>query len=307
MTLDFDINRAFELAKKLAREAGEKALVMRSIPKMPYEIPSSDASLMEASRDIRTSGDIFAQNLILELIIKEGLNNIRVHVEDKHFTTEPMLVQFAADGPYRWVIDAIDGSANYGYGNDEIRRFNIKMCESIGRDPAKDYKPDEWGTMISLEREGTPLFGIIYLPIQKRLFSAQKGNQAFVDDKQGQRRISASHHDIFNISDIVYANSKLFGRLENASKGLTVQHHGCYAFTAMKIAEGAECIIIAEQPKIHDLIPPMCIVREAGGVVLDQHAENAISTSKYVIYGPNRDYVASFLQMFQEIFHTSSE
>jgi len=297
MSLDFDLYQAYELAQKLAPKAGEQARAMLAIPSMPHQGPEPVS--LEASRDIVTSGDLQAQNMILDVLIKEGFNTIKVWAEDgDNDQARSLLGKFPKTGDLQWVIDGVDGSANYMLGNEALRRLNIKMLENIGKDPEKFSKPNQWGTMIGIESEGSPYFGVIYLPVFKQLFHAIHQQGAFMVLDGEQKKLSTSHHDFFNRDDPVYANSRLFDRLEKQDLGLKLQHHGCYAYTAMQIAREERCIIVAEQPKLHDLIPPMCIVREAGGVVLDEKGKDATVTSKYVVYGPNESYAKRFLEMY---------
>lgn len=61
---------------------------------------------------------------------------------------------------YRWIIDPLDGTTNYAHG---LPLF----CTSIG-----------------LERRGELVLGVIYDPMRKELYSAQKGKGAFLNGRQ---------------------------------------------------------------------------------------------------------------------------
>ena len=62
-----------------------------------------------------------------------------------------------ARAPYRWVFDPVDGTTNYAHG---LPIF----CASL-----------------ALELEGTPIVGAIYDPSRRELFTAERGQGAFVN------------------------------------------------------------------------------------------------------------------------------
>ena len=65
-----------------------------------------------------------------------------------------------ADKTHRWIIDPLDGTTNFLHG---IPLFAIS---------------------IALEREGTIVAGLIYNPISDELFTAERGNGAFFNDRR---------------------------------------------------------------------------------------------------------------------------
>ncbi|HEY5600372.1 MAG TPA: inositol monophosphatase family protein, partial [Candidatus Manganitrophaceae bacterium] len=80
-----------------------------------------------------------------------------------------------APSPYRWVIDPLDGTTNYAHG------FPF-FCVSIG-----------------LEVEGSVLLGVVYDPLRRELFVAEKGKGATLNDKP----ISVSQVDVLKKSLLV--------------------------------------------------------------------------------------------------------
>lgn len=65
----------------------------------------------------------------------------------------------AADHPYRWVIDPLDGTVNYAHG------FPV------------------FAVSIALERYGERVVGAVFDPSRQELFTALRGGGAFLNDK----------------------------------------------------------------------------------------------------------------------------
>jgi myo-inositol-1(or 4)-monophosphatase len=86
------------------------------------------------------------------------VSNIR-----KHFRHHQILAEeghnYESASPYRWIIDPLDGTTNYAH------RFPY-FCVSIG-----------------VELEGEIILGVIYDPIRKELFFAEKGGGATLNDR----------------------------------------------------------------------------------------------------------------------------
>jgi myo-inositol-1(or 4)-monophosphatase len=71
------------------------------------------------------------------------------------------------DSPYRWVVDPLDGTTNFAHGYP---------CFAVS---------------IGLQHDGELIAGVIYQPISKELFTAAKGEGAYLN----QKRISVSKID----------------------------------------------------------------------------------------------------------------
>ncbi len=303
MSLEFEVDGAFELAQRLAQKAGYAALKLRN---KHLKFKRSAQNDYEGVRDISTEADWKSLRLILRGIIDKGYHSkARVHVEEEDVElpwAKRFIEKFAHKSRYRWTVDSIDGSANYASGTPDGDRMVTKMlADFISEDLEHHLNPVAWGPMIGMESADQPEFGTIYLPMGNKLYCAMRGKGATLKTGATAYKLQTDQKAYFKSSNIIYTNSAFFqGSLQQIGRsGLTVRHHGAYAHSAMRIAEGyAECII-SKRPKLHDLIPPMCILREAGGVVVDEKGHDATSNSKIVIFAPNTKYVSVLLETIE--------
>ncbi|MEM3154426.1 MAG: inositol monophosphatase family protein [Candidatus Woesearchaeota archaeon] len=299
MTLEQDVKRAFDVSKKLVVETGMKALEIRS---KHMRVAEGRCETIGQIRDISTEADWRSLKKMLKTFINMGMHKrFRIHVEeeDARFCwAQPLIGKFTSNAKYRLTIDPIDGTANYASKTPSGIRMVKKLSERVN-DIEKHLVPNSWGPMIGLEENGTAYFGTIFQPSQKKLFYAMRGNGAFIEYDVGRKtELKIDKRARFKMGNIIYTNSDGLEKfLKFARSGLNVRHHGSYAYTAMRIAEGhAECIV-AKEPKLHDVIPPMCILREAGGIVVDERGKDAIAgKSKYFIFAPNIIYVNALLK-----------
>ncbi len=65
-----------------------------------------------------------------------------------------------ADAPIKWIVDPLDGTTNFAHG--------LPI----------------WAISIALEKDGAIVLGVVYDPTRSELFSAVKGNGAFLNKKR---------------------------------------------------------------------------------------------------------------------------
>ena len=113
-------------------------------------------------RDIQTkSGQ--EKNLVTE--IDKRSEEIIIEIIKKHFPNHEILAEEsgrerAEASPYRWIVDPLDGTTNFTHG------FPV-FCISIG-----------------LEHNNEMIVGVIYDPNFDELFTARKGEGAFLNGKR---------------------------------------------------------------------------------------------------------------------------
>ncbi len=81
----------------------------------------------------------------------------------KNFPEHAMLAEESGEqgsSPFRWIIDPLDGTHNFF--------FNVPL----------------FGTIVALEANGEVKVAVIYLPVQKELYAAEKGRGAFLNGKK---------------------------------------------------------------------------------------------------------------------------
>ena len=100
-------------------------------------------------------------NLVTEVDLKAEktiVDRIRLNFPDHEILAEEQGTQ-TGNGPYKWIIDPLDGTTNYAHGY----RF---FCVSI-----------------AVETEGNLILGVVYDPVTEELFSATKGQGATLNDR----------------------------------------------------------------------------------------------------------------------------
>ena len=127
-----------ELAVEAAHDAG-KLLRERFGPRVSYELKSNH-------HDLVTEADRRAEQVILEKISRA--------FPDHGVLSEESSPNERSQASYRWVIDPLDGTANYAHG---IPFFSVS---------------------IALEKESQIILGVVYDPARNELFSAIVGEGA---------------------------------------------------------------------------------------------------------------------------------
>lgn len=113
-------------------------------------------------RDLVTDADLAAQRVILERLRARYPTEAILSEEGRHDA------DLAAPGP-AWIIDPLDGTNNYA------RRFPL------------------FGVSIGLTAGGEAQMGVIYDPLRRELFYAERGQGAFLRaGRSGPRRLTVS-------------------------------------------------------------------------------------------------------------------
>ena len=143
-----------------------------------------------------------------------------------------------------WVVDPLDGTKEFIEG---IPNFVV----SIG-----------------LVKEGNPILGILYNPVTKELFSASKGEGAFLNNE----RISCSSKE--KTEEMVILNSRsetqhgLWNPYKNKFKVL--EPIGSVAYKLGLTAAAKADVFASLRPKNEwDICAGNCIINESGGKLID--------------------------------------
>lgn len=177
------------------------------------------------------------------------------------------------DGEYRFIIDPLDGTSNFIH--------------------AVPY----FCTTIALERRaknGTSeiVAGVTYDPIHNELFTAEKGNGAFVNN----RRLYVSTRSTLEDSMLVTSNprrslkevgdaSSLFGNI--AKSGATIRFFGASALDLAYIAAGRLDGGWYYAIKPWDIAVGLLLIREAGGHVCEFSGDPANAYSATIVASNN--------------------
>jgi histidinol-phosphatase len=147
------------------------------------------------------------------------------------------------DGEWRWIIDPIDGTANY------LRGVPV------------------WATLIALEHAGDIVVGVVSAPAMKNRWWASRGDGAFADGRSISVSKVAAVEDAFLSSD-GYTSWHEHGRGDQfmALAARCWRKRGFGDFWGhMLVAEGAVDVCIEPAVNPWDVAALQVIVEEAGG------------------------------------------
>jgi histidinol-phosphatase len=147
----------------------------------------------------------------------------------------------------RWIIDPIDGTKNY------VRHIPI------------------WAVLLALEEKGEVTTGVVFNPVTGELFSARRGEGAFVNGE----RISVSGCDRMTDATVLHADLRYLratphwgGFLRLVGAGYRTRGFGDYYGYGL-VAQGSAEIYVEVDLKPWDVAPVKILVEEAGGRLTD--------------------------------------
>ncbi|MBI2452271.1 inositol monophosphatase [Candidatus Pacearchaeota archaeon] len=196
------------------------------------------------SFDLVTDADINSEKTIISIIKKKFPNH--------SFLTEEKTVKQAEEmqSEYLWVIDPIDGTINFA------------------------HKFPFFAISIALYKNNSALLGVVYDPIKKEMFHAEKSKGAFLNNK----KISVSKTNSLNKSLLAtgFFHSIKF---KTAEKFLSIPIHylanfGSAALELSYIAAGRLDGYWELRLKPWDYAAGVLIVTEAGGKITDLKGNN---------------------------------
>ncbi|CAI6343046.1 unnamed protein product [Macrosiphum euphorbiae] len=219
-----DMHQYYSQALKIVLEAGE--LLLKGF-KSPKEI-----STKKNDKDFVTQYD--------KLIEKKIIDNIlQLYPNHKFIAEESAASNILTEEP-TWILDPIDGTTNF------IQGFPF-CCISLALVVEKDI-----------------IIGIVYNPIINQLFTAKKGEGAYLYNEKIQ---VSSTEDLQNAMFAHEINDKISISHFRGSRSL-----GSAAMSLCYLAMGAVDIFSPKRLgllKCWDVAAGILIIQEAGGIVLD--------------------------------------
>ncbi|MCP1334827.1 histidinol-phosphatase [Futiania mangrovi] len=179
-----------------------------------------------------------------------------------------------AQGPWRWVLDPIDGTKAYIMGLPT------------------------WGTLIALEHDGEPVLGVMDQPYVGERFVAAGGRGALIRGGQrvplrtrgcarlGEAILATTHPDIFATE----AEADAFARV---SAAVRMTRYGCDCYNYAMVAAGGIDLVIEAALKPMDISPLVPIIRAAGGIVTDWSGGPAATGGQVIAAGDARVHAAA--------------
>src|SRR3989344_4632913 len=154
--------------------------------------------------------------------------------------------------PLTWVLDGVDGTIGYATGINDHYSVCVGLCEN-----------------------GVPIVGVVNAVGRGELYTAMKGNGAFLTKGTMCEPVSVS--DFADVSKVLMGmdsgkenkNSDIpyLQRLKAADGVSCVMSHGCASVPMVLVASGAMQAYLATSLRPEDMAAAAPIIREAGGKV----------------------------------------
>ena len=180
-----------------------------------------------------------------------------------------------SDEDYVWVVDPVDGTANYAHG--------IPMSV----------------TAVGLVKGGEPVMGVVYQPYLDEIYYAERGKGAFcngspihVSDRPKERAMVCtawSCYHKFRAPLCFDVSQTLYGICED------IRRIGTAAYELCLLAKGAADLYFEANLAPWDFMASYCIVLEAGGHLESQY-ERIPTTRPCMIIGANTEDNLGFLK-----------
>lgn len=235
-------------AKDICRDAGALALdYFQRLESLTVEQKGHQDLVSEADKNV-------------EVLIRERLADYFPQdsiVGEEHAPT-------TGSSAYTWVIDPIDGTANFLAGI-----------------PA-------WVVVLACVQEGKTILGVIYDPIHNEMFSTVAGHGAFRNNHAMAVSTSAGlSHGSVGIGFSVRVKELNICRVisELVTRGGVFYRNASGALSLVYVADGRLLGYVEEHMNAWDCLAGQLLVAEAGGKVEPQNADQMIANGGRVVVG----------------------
>lgn len=222
------------------------------------------AELQFAINLAKEAGKIIKDNFILGMakewkedntpvtITDHKINKLVIDEVKKYWPAHSILAeeesQLDGDGEFVWVCDPIDGTIPFSHG--------VPTCVFS----------------LALVKNGEPILGVVYDPFMDRLYFAEKGKGAYLNEKKifvsKSAIIRNSVLGIPNWRDATYNLYELVKDLGINHRGLII-NLASIIYMSVMVANGEFIAAVFPGDKAHDAAAVKIIVEEAGGKVTD--------------------------------------
>ncbi len=255
---DFDIDAHRESVTELVVAAGRSALAW-------YRTPIDVENKWETGFDPVTAADRAVEDEIRAGLI-ELFDDHAILGEERGET---------GSGPYRWVIDPIDGTRAFIIGHPL------------------------WGTLVGFEIDRRPVAGWMYLPALDETYLAtpagavlhRNGTEAALATSTVTRLdlaiVASTHPEMFATPDEQAAFARLEAEVRMVRYGGDCANYGL-------LAEGLLHVVVENQLAAYDIAPLIPIIEGAGGVITDLDG-GPVGDGGFVVASANRELHAAAL------------
>ena len=224
---DINLENELKVAKSAALAAGEILKTKKS--DLNIETSSSE-------RDIKLEADVVAETLIKEII--EDESNIPILAEESGKSSENL-------GDIFWVIDPLDGTANYSR--------NIPIC----------------CVSIALIKNLIPVIGVIYDFNNNDLYIGSSEQEAMLNDKKILVSQTSKKHDGILVTGLPnatdYSDQAMIDMVKDFQGWRKVRMIGSAAMASAYVASGKADVYKELGTYLWDVAAGAAIVNAAGG------------------------------------------
>ena len=227
---DFKLIKELDLAKTAVKEAGKYLLSNKS---------SLNQELSATNRDIKLQADIKAEEIIKDIIKRES--KIPILAEESGMSVRET-------SKYLWVIDPLDGTANYSR--------DIPLC----------------CVSIALLSDTQPVLGVIYDFNNDELYEGSISTSAFLNgQKISVSKIKKSQDGVLVTglpNDTDFSDDAMMIMIKSFQNWRKVRMIGSAALASVYIASGKADLYMEKKSYLWDIAAGAAIVNAAGGEAL---------------------------------------
>ena len=224
---DIDLETELKVAKSAALAAGEILKTKKS---------DLNVETFSSERDIKLEADVVAETLIKEII--EDESNIPILAEESGKSSENL-------GDIFWVIDPLDGTANYSR--------NIPIC----------------CVSIALIKNLIPVIGVIYDFNNNDLYIGSSEQEAMLNDKKIIVSQTLKHQDGILVTGLPnatdYSDEAMLEMVKDFQGWRKVRMIGSAAMASAYVASGKADVYKELGTYLWDVAAGAAIVNAAGG------------------------------------------
>ena len=177
------------------------------------------------------------------------------------------------EAEYVWVLDPIDGTRSFIAGMPT------------------------WGTLIGLNRHGSPAFGMMHQPFTGERFFGDGGSAAY-QGPGGERKLMTRRCASLKDAVISTTSPRLFGgdelraydRVESVAR---LARYGCDCYAYCMLAAGHIDLVVESGLKPYDIAALVPIIEGAGGIVTTWEGGSAAEGGRIVAAGDRRVHAAA--------------